>query len=418
MNRPSLSPIRVPLLAALLLSVPATALFAADWPQWRGPDRDGRSGGATLPSSLPTELRRLWSVEVGEGHSAPVVVGDAVYVFSREGGEEVLRELALGDGSERWRWSVDTPYTRNPAAFFHGKGPKSTPVVVGDSVCSLGISGRLACLDRETGRVRWQEHFEGRFDRSWPDFGTAMSPAVFGGRLIAHVGGVERGSLSAFDLASGEEVWSWAGDAPAYASPILVELAGVEQIVTFGREHIVSVAAANGELLWQMPFTTSYDQSSVTPAVYGSSLVLSGLDGGVFAVEAKPDARGNWNVRRLWRNDEVPMYMSSPVVSGDWVFGLTDKRKGQLFCLDARTGDVAWRSEGREGDNASLVLAGDRLLVLTTEGELVVAPASPDGFAPEARYTVADSQTWAHLAVVDGRVVVKDKTHVSVWSFE
>ena len=403
-------------LIVLFLSTPVSS--ASDWPQWRGPDRDGNAADAQLPAELPEELTRLWSVEVGTGHSSPVVVGDRVYIFSRQGEEEIARALDLDDGHEIWSYGIETSYRRNPAAFLHGKGPKSTPVANAESLCTLGISGRLSCLDRATGTLRWQEDFKGRFDRAWPDFGTATSPAVFEDRLIAYVGGNKAGALSAFDLQTGKEIWSWAEEGPGYASPIAVELEGVEQIVTQSRENVISVAAGSGELLWKMQLKTPYAQNSVTPIQHGSKLIISGLNSAVIAIEPKTDGRGKWLVQQVWRNEELPMYMSSPVILGDLIFGLADKRKGQLFCMNADSGEVQWTSTGREGDNASLILTQRRLLVLNTDAELRIGPATADGFEPEASYSVADSATWAHPALVGNRILVKDKTHLTAWSFE
>ncbi len=401
----------------LTLAASLSPLSGADWPQWRGPQRDGVAAAAELPPVLPEELIELWSADVGEGHASPVVAGETVYVRARVGEEEVVRALALADGAEIWRWSVTTPYTRNPAAFSHGRGPRSTPVVAGRSVCSLGVTGLLSCLDRETGQLRWERDFASRFDRTWPEFGTATSPAVVGDRLVAHVGGKKSGALIAFDLETGAEQWSWSGDAPAYASPVLATLDGVTQVVTQSREHVVAVDADSGALLWKMPFETAWQQNSVTPLVAGDRIVISGLDRGVTALDPRRDVRGNWVLTIAWRNDEVPMYMSSPVTRDGLLFGMTDKRKGQLFCLDLATGKLRWTSEGREGENAALILAGNRLFVQTTEAELLVGAAGADGWRPEARYTIAGSPTWAHPALVGGRVVVKDKTRVRVLGF-
>jgi outer membrane protein assembly factor BamB len=304
------------------------------------------------------------------------------------------------------------------AAIMHGKGPWSTPVAVAGSVCTLGMTGRLACFEQESGGRVWTQDLSERFGRTWPDFGTAMSPAVVGGRLIAHVGGVEEGSLSAFDLADGQEAWSWTGDSPAYASPVPFAVDGVDQIVTQSRAHIVAVAADSGAELWKMRFETAYEQNNVTPLVVGERVVISGLDKETSALEPRRDGRGNWLLQAAWRNRDLPMYMSSPVLHDGLLFGLTDRNKGQLFCLDAETGETRWTSEGREGDNASLIVAGDRLIVLTTEAELQIGPATADGWTPTARYTVADSPTWAHPAFLGDRIVVKDKTKVTVWAFE
>jgi len=410
---------RLWLVPALLLQLldPAAAP-AADWPQWRGPTRDGVAAEGALPAELPAELRRLWQVEVGSGHSSPIVSGDRVYIFARQGEEEILRALALGDGRELWRHAEPTSYRLNPAAFRHGKGPKSTPVASGGAVCSFGIAGRLTCHDAESGRVLWQKDFAGRFDRSWPDYGVATSPLVVDDKLIVHVGGLESGALAAFRLADGEEIWSWEGDAPAYASPILVTMDGVEHIVTQSRRYLLSVEAGSGALLFKTPFTTDYEQNIVTPVAYGSRLVFSGLDSGIFSIEAKPDGRGRWLVEEVWRNDELSLYMSSPVLHGDLLFGFSHRRSGQLFCLDARSGEVKWTSGGREGDNGSLIVAGDRLVLLDTEGELSVAPASAEGWKPVATYNVASSPTWAYPALVEGRVLIKDEETLSAWAVE
>lgn len=404
-------------LAAILFGLPLSGLSAADWPQWRGPDRDGSVLGDSLPSDLPTALRRLWRVEVGIGHSSPVVVGERVYMLSREGSDEIIRALDLADGREIWRWGEETPYSRNIGALRHGKGPKSTLAATADSVCGLSINGRLTCVDSATGELRWRNDFKDRFARTWPDFGAATSPAIFGDVLIAYVGGIQEGALTAFDLESGAEIWSWDEEGPSYASPVRVTIEGVAQLVTHSRRHVVSVDVASGRLLWKIAFKTSHDQSSVTPISHGSKLIVSGLNGGILALEARPESQGAWLVETLWRNDSVPMHMSSPVVHDGLLFGLTNKRKGQLFCLDVETGEVQWTSAGREGDNASLIVAGDRLVVLTTEAVLTIGPANAEGWSPEASYEVADSATWAHPALVGDKILVKDKTHLTAWSF-
>ena len=225
-------------LVLLLLAILSVApLPASDWPQWRGPSRDGVAE-ATLPADLPDEPCLLWRIEVGTGHSSPVVVGDRVYQFARQGDGEVLRALDLADGAEIWRWALDTPYRRNPAAFLHGKGPKSTPIVSGDTICTHGIAGRLSCLDRHTGELRWSKDFADRFSKTQPDFGTATSPAVVSGRLIAYVGGVDGGALTAYELDTGKEVWSWTADPPAYSSPCL------NTMCHFGRDQLLRKTSA------------------------------------------------------------------------------------------------------------------------------------------------------------------------------
>ena len=429
----------LPLLAALAGAPGEAVADGSDWPQWRGPDRNGIAAAA-LPDTLPATLEPRWRVEVGEGHSSPVVAGDRVYVHARRGEREVVAALELATGKEMWAHTVETPYQMNPAARGHGKGPKSTPVIAGDHVCTFGISGTLTCLDRVTGEVRWSKSFEGRWEATAPDFGTALSPLVVAapdGRdlLIAHVGGVRRGALTAFALEDGAEVWSWDGDAPSYASPMPFTIDGVAQVVTQSRDHLVAVDAASGELLWSRPFSTAFVQNIVTPvAAGGGVIVFSGLAEDVFALRPRRNGE-SWSVEEVWRNQDLPMYMSSPVLVGDAVagnaggavedagdevaagtlYGFTHKNRGQLFALDAATGATLWTSEGRLGENASLVVAGDRLLALLDGGELLVAPATREGWQPLGRYPVAESATWAHLVVLDGRLLVKDATTLALF---
>jgi outer membrane protein assembly factor BamB len=399
-----------------LLFLATAAALAGNWPQWRGPQRDGV---ASLDHSgaWPEKLKQRWKVEVGEGHSSPIVVRDRVYLLARKGENEIASSLALESGKTIWQQSYAAPYEMSPVAQAHGKGPKSTSVIDQGRLYTFGISGVLSAFDAAGGKPLWRKDFSKQYKATSPAFGTAMSPAVAGGRVIAHVGGHAGGALTAFDAQSGEPVWSWSEDGPAYTSPIVITLGGVRQVVTQTEKQIVGVSFDSGKLLWRIPFTTPYDQNVVTPVVYKDTLIFSGHQQRTFAVRVAQNA-GKWSAREIWTNDAVPMYMSSPVLSGDHLYGFTEKRKGSLFCLDARDGKVLWSDEGRQGDNASLVLAGGQLLVLTTGGELLVVPASPSGYKTAASYEVADTPTWAHLAVAGNRILVKDKTTLAAWSLE
>jgi outer membrane protein assembly factor BamB len=392
---------------------------AADWPQWRGPARDGAAPDAAFPSPLPEKLRQVWRVQVGEGHSSPVVAGDRVFVHSREGDDEVVRALDLATGRELWRHADPTAYTMNPAAIQHGKGPKSTPVVAGGTVCTLGIAGRLSCFEAASGRVLWQNDWKGRFAETAPDFGTAMSPAIVAGKLIAHVGGVGAGALAAFDLATGKEIWRWEGEGPGYASPVLATFDGVEQIVTQTREHVVAVAADGGRELWKVELKTPYVQNIATPLVYRDTVIVSGLYNPVRALRPRlaGDRRG-FTIEEVWRNADVDLYMSSPVLVSGQLVGFTSKRSGQLFALDPATGKTLWLGDPRQGDQAALIAAGDQLVVQNVAGELAIGPVDASGWKPSKRYTVANSATWAHPALLGKRLLVKDATQLTLWSFE
>jgi len=303
----------------------------------------------------------------------------------------------------------------NPAAVKHGEGPKSTPVFAGGKLYTLGISGILSCFDGASGTVRWRKEFSKQFKETSPLFGTAMSPVVDRGLLIAHVGGNDDGALAAFDAESGEVRWSWKGDGPGYTSPVIVELAGVRQVVTQSQQNIVGVDAGSGALLWKIPFTTPYVQNIVTPVVYRDMLIFSGLSKGMMAV-AVSKTGGQFSTKEIWKTQDASMYMNSPVLKGDLLFGFSHKNKGQFFCLDAVSGATKWIGEPRQGDNAAIVVAGQTLLFLKDDGELIVARAGAKGFEAVRRYTVAESPTWAHPLVLDGGIAIKDLDSLALWN--
>jgi outer membrane protein assembly factor BamB len=394
----------------------AMAAPGADWPQWRGPGRDGI---ASLPqaASWPKELKRAWKTAVGEGHSSPVVAGDRVFEFARQGDIEELLSLDLATGRVVWRQGEPAPYTMNPAAMSHGKGPKSTPTVHDGKVYTLGISGILSCRDAATGRLLWRHDGKGRFRETSPYYGAAQSPVVDGGLLIVHLGGHDDGALSAFDAATGALKWERKGEGPAYASPVVAEIGGVRQVVALTQERLAGFAVATGAPLWSLPFSTEYTQNAVTPVVRGSTIYYSGLDNGVRAVEIVRRGDG-FAAEPRWATSEVSSYMSSPVLEGEVLYGFSHKKKGQVFALDARTGRIRWTSDGRQGDNASLVVLGDALAVLTTEGDLIVARKDAKAFTPVATYPVADSAVWAHLAVVPAGFLVKDASSLALWTLK
>jgi outer membrane protein assembly factor BamB len=288
---------------------------------------------------------------------------------------------------------------------------KSTPVLAGGRLVTLGISGILSCYDAATGALRWRKRPIG----DQPTFGTAMSPLVDGRSLIAHVGGHESGALTAFDLDTGGVRWRWTGGAPAYASPNVPTCSQVRQIVTQSRTDLVGVSATEGRLLWAVPFTTDSDQNAVTPVAAEDLLIYPGLAQGTHAV--RPMLRGDpWRAEAVWDNDDVSMYMSSPVSDRGTLFGFSHRNRGQFFELDVRTGRALWTTRGREAENAAIVSAPGVLLAVTTNSELIAWIPSTAGFKEIARYDVADTPTWAHPAVAGRQIVIKDADSVEAWT--
>ena len=404
------------LLAFILISAVAQAqTVTLGWPQWRGRQRDG-TVTTPMPAKWPDKLTKAWEITVGEGHSSPVVWGARVVVIhSREGDKEITRAVNLQTGKEIWRNELAAPYTPNPAARAHGPGPKSTPTISGNRVFTFGITGVLSALDLNSGKVLWRTPAP----PSPAEYGTAMSPLVVdagaGGVVIAHMGGKNKGALTAFDVATGKPRWEWTGDGPAYSSPVVAVVGSTRHVITHTQKFLVSVNAADGKLLWQLPFTTAYDQTSVTPIVRGDLVVYSGLGNGVTAVRITKKGT-QWAATPVWKNDEFSMFMSSPVISGTTLYGLANRNRGQFFAMDLATGKTLWVTQGRDGDNASIMTGSGLLFLSTTGGEFIVARANPAKFEEVRRYTVAESAMWAHPAIAPRVILVKDVNKLICWS--
>jgi outer membrane protein assembly factor BamB len=385
----------------------AAASASPSWPQWRGPQRDGHTA-VTPPASFAAAPANIWKIDVGLGHSSPLVADGRVYLHTRQGDQETAAAFDLASGKALWtqRWAA--PFKVDSAANSHGPGPKSTPTLVNGKLYTFGLGGVLSCLDAATGAVKWRKSFDKEFPGTNPIYGAAVSPLVDNGLLIVHVGGENKGALRAFDPETGATKWDWAEDGPSYASPIALDIAGTRQIITQTQKHIVGVAHATGQTLWKMPFTTAYDQNVITPVVYKDMVIFSGEDKGTFALRVTKQGAA-WQATEVWKNPEISMYMSSPVIVGDTLYGLSHRNKGMFFALDAATGKTRWTSPPRQSENAAIINAGPYLFILTAEASLIVAEASPTAFKPVRKWDeIAPSATWAHPVVLGDRVLIKD----------
>lgn len=383
-----------------------------DWPQWRGPNRDGSVLSFTPPSAWPETLNQKWKVDVGLGYATPLVVANRIYMFSRQGENEVMAALDADSGKVLWQTDYPVQFTMNRAAAAHGQGPKSTPAFADGKLYAIGMTGIVTAFDAATGKQLWQKPAPGVMP-TWTTH--SFSPLVDRGRVIFHVGGHDQGALTAFDADTGDVSWSWKGDGPGYGSPIMADLGGTRQIVTMTQQKFVGVDAATGTLLWERPFATDYDQNAITPVLYGQTLIFSGHQIPVAALTVTKQ-NNQWATEKLWENADVSLYMSDAVIVGDTLVGFSQRNSGQFFGLDARTGKTLWTSDGRQATNAAIVVAGDLWFALKDDAELIVARKSASAFEPLRRYTVANSATWAQPVISGHRVFVKDVSTLALWT--
>ncbi len=383
-----------------------------DWPQWRGPRRDAIASSFKAPASWPQTLTEKWKVEVGLGYATPILVGNRVFAFSRRGENETLTALDAETGKQIWQTAYPAPFKMNPAAARHKEGPKSTPTYAAGKLFTLGMSGSVTAFDAATGKQLWQRPGS----QPGPLYATGLSPLVDGSSVIVEVGDHGKGALVALDVNNGREKWNWPGDGPAYGSPIAFDVEGVHQVIVFTQENLVGVSAESGQLLWKRPFTTRSTQNTITPLVYGQTVIVSGLDNPVTAFRIAR-RNGQWVTEDVWTNPDVPMYMSNAVIVRDMLFGMTHKNSGQFFLLDPKTGKTLWTSEPRQATNAAIVGAGDLAFALKDNAELLVGRPEAIGFQVLKTYTVADSSTWAQPVLAGNRLFVKDETKVTLFTF-
>jgi outer membrane protein assembly factor BamB len=403
---------RTAALVALLGGTLAGQTRPPDWPQWRGPNRDGVVAGVATPKTWPESLAEKWKVRVGLGYATPLLVGGRLYMFTRLDGNETMQALDPTTGKEIWKTGYAAPFRMNPAAARHGEGPKSTPAFANGKLYTLGMTGMVTAFDAASGKQLWQTSAPS----AQPLYHTAQSPIVDRGLVIVHVGGHNQGALTAFDAATGSIKWAWNGDGPSYASPIVIDVAGTRQVVVFSQENFVGVSAATGELLWKRPFSTRATQNTITPIVYGGTVIFSGLDKPITAIRILK--KGNqWTTEDVWENAEVSLYMSNAVLVGDSLCGMSNRNSGQFFCLDAKSGKTLWASPPRQGTNAAVLGAGSVWFALTEDAELLVFRTGASAFEPIRRYTVATSATWAQPLMTGNAIYVKDVDSLALWTW-
>jgi outer membrane protein assembly factor BamB len=412
-------PSRAAVLAGALVFVSLTAVGSSqanygDWPQWRGPNRNALVASFTPPASWPEQLTERWKVDVGLGYATPILVGDRVYVFARQGETESMAALDADTGKQIWRTGYEAPFTMNSGAARHGPGPKSTPAFSDGRLFAIGMTGIVSAFDGSSGKLVWQTPGV----NPQPMFTThAFSPLVDRGLVIFHVGGHDQGALTAFDAKTGDVRWRWDGDGPGYGSPIVAAIDGTRQIITLTQRKLVGVEATTGTLLWELPYTAPSVTNAQTPNLVGNIVIFgdSGHPVQAFEISRKGD---RWVAEAAWENSDVRMELSNAVLIKDTLFGLSVRNAGQYFALDVKTGKTLWTSPPRQSPQAAIVGAGDLLFSLEADGELVILRASTTAFEVLHRYRVSATATWAPLVVSGSRFFIKDVDTLSLWTWD
>lgn len=389
----------------------AASSRAGDWPQWRGPARDGRAADFKAPKEWPKELTQKWKVTVGDGVATPALVGDKLFVFTREGNAEVTRCLNADTGKEVWADKYDAAFKASADGGF--PGPRASPAVADGKVVTLGVNGTLSCLDAATGKKLWRVETKGM-----PKFHTSSSPLLVDGLAIAQYGGEGSGGVTAYELAGGKEKWTWAGDGTAYASPVLMTVGGTKTLVAETSASVVGLGAADGKLLWKVAYavTGGRGYNSSTPVVEGQTVILSGSNRGTRALKVEKTG-DTFAAKEVWANKDNSALYNTPVLTAGLVFGLTSA--DSLFCLSAETGKTVWNEPLNGGRGyGNVVVAGPVLLALPPTGTLTVFEPSGTEFKKLASYKVGGNKSYAYPIVTGNRIFVKDNDSVILWAVE
>jgi outer membrane protein assembly factor BamB len=393
------------------------SLNAADWPQWRGPGRDGHIPAAEPPlASLPAEARVIWKMPAGTGLASPVVAGDRVAVFDHAGGQEVLRVLNRKTGAEMWRAEVDATFTDAQSP----PGPRCTPVIDGDTVFVQSGRGELQCRRLADGQLVWRTRFTDDFGAVFigergntpgaARHGNTGSPLVHGGHLIASVGGLKGAGIVCFDKNSGRVVWKSLDEQAAYAAPILARIGEADQVVDFMVRGVFAVNPASGRLLWHFPMETAYARHVTTPVVWKDRVAVASHQAGLVGIRVVRNGE-DWAAEQAWLNQEAAMNYASPVRVGEHLYGLGPRRN--IICVSLQTGEIAWSQEGYfqsapDKAHAGFLVSGNHLLMLADSGELVLFGASPAGFQEKGRLQVCGFN-WCNPAYADGQLFLRDQ---------
>jgi outer membrane protein assembly factor BamB len=388
--------------ALLLMLLLAPFAVAADWPQFLGPNRDS----TTLDkfAAWKDKPKEVWKKAVGEAHSSPVVANGLVYVFAKVDKQEAesLTAFDAKTGEEKWTSSYERPKFTPP----FGNGPRGTPTVVGDRVYTLGSTGLLTCWDAKTGGQKWQTDTLKEFEAKNLFFGVSTSPTVVGKNVIVMVGGKGSGVVGV-DAETGKTVWQSASDRASYASPIVVGDKNPELVFLTG-DHVRSLTADLGKEVWKYPFVDALLESSTTPVKAGDLYVVGSVKSGSIAVRVK-----GGEVEEVWKNEKLTCYFSTPVLVGDHLYMVNGEAKfpgGTLVmrCVEAKTGKVAWEKKDVGTYHAAFVKTGDgKLLLHDDKGNLKLIEPSATEYKELASSKVCGT-TWAHPAISDGKIYVRD----------
>jgi|RhiMethySRZTD1v2_1073278.scaffolds.fasta_scaffold01218_7 outer membrane protein assembly factor BamB len=392
----------VPLLITATVASGVVTIAADDWPQWRGPRRDGVSKETGLLKDWPANGPRLaWrSSGLGEGYSSFAVADRRLYTLGARQNTEYVFALAAATGEKIWEVANGRRFNND-----RGDGPRGTPTIDGDRVYVFGSSGDLTVLDAATGKVFWTQNLLQKYGGSNISWGLSESPLVLSDRIIVTPGG--RGaSIVALRKTDGSLIWKSQSDEPGYSSALLHPVGTIQQAVVFTAERALGIDVNDGRVLWSYNRVANRTANIATPIARGNHVFLSsdyGTGAGLLALT--PDGNGI-KAREVYFTNEMRNHHASSVLVGDYLYGFSSSI---LTAMHFETGKVAWRD--RSVGKGSLVFADDRLYLFSENGVVGLAEANPQKYVEHGRFQLRTGNlpTWSHPVVSGGKLFIRDQ---------
>jgi outer membrane protein assembly factor BamB len=400
----------------LLTGLLATPVLAGDWPQWRGPARNGQFSGPSWPTKLDTNhLQKTWEVKLGPSYSGPVVTGQRVFTTeTRDKKLEVVRAFDRQSGKALWQ--VEWPGALSVPFFAKANGDwiRATPACDGDSLFVAGIRDVLVCLDVRDGRERWRVDFVKEFDAPLPDFGFVSSPALDETAVYVQAGA----SLVKVAKRDGKVLWRTLKDGggmwgSVFSSPTFATFHGQRQLVVQTRAKLAGVNPDTGDVLWEQPVEAFRGMNILTPVAHDDMLFTSTYGGKTIGFKVSR-SNDRYSVSQVWQH-KAQGYMTTPVVVGGVAY--THLKSQRAMAIEVATGKELWTSSESFGKYWSLVANGDRILALDQRGVLLSLRANPAKLELLDQRKLTAAETWAHLAVADDQLFVRELNALSVWQW-
>ena len=386
----------------LSLSTSASNQSTGDWPQWRGPNRDGRSTETGLLTQWPANGPPLaWKAGgAGTGYSSISTAAGRLYTVGARGGTEYIHAFEVATGRKLWEAANGSEYNND-----RGNGPRSTPTIDGSRLYVLGASGDLTCLDAASGKRVWSVNVLSTFGGSNPKWGLSESPLVLSDRVLVNAGG-PGASVVALDKQNGKVIWKSESDDAGYSSAVVQRVGNTDQAVFFTASRAMGVDVKDGRRLWSYTRVANRIANIATPVVKDNFVFLSS-DYGTGAALLKLDAAGSGvTATEVYFTQEMRNHHSSSILVGDHLYGFSS---AILTALRFADGATAWKD--RSVGKGSLVFADGHLYLFSEGGVVGLAEATPTGYREKGRFTIqqAGLPTWAHPIVSGGRLYLRDQ---------